>query len=105
MGKKRPKVLYSFDLQDHKIQKHVITDECMPQRIVHERWVPGANDGDQWRCRCDSHDVYGWDTLKAAKEDDVDNIRKEIARLQAILVEKTKKESPEQLEVSENATN
>ena len=105
MGRKRPKILYSFDLQDHKVEKHIITDECMPTRIIFERWAPGANHGDYWRCKCESHDFHGWDTLKSAKEEDIDNIRREIARLQIILSEKTKKPVEESAETEENSLN
>jgi len=92
MSRKKPKTLYRYDCVEHKLEKHHITAECMPERIITDNCAPGSDSDDLWRCRNDDHDIYGWDTQKASKMEDIQNIKSEICRLQALLKEKTKEE-------------
>jgi len=86
---KRPNRIYWYE--DKQLKKHVLTSSCMVE-IISDHPPPL---GYRYRCRGDhehqSHDLYGWDSLQAAKIDEIEETKKAIAREQVWLEKLGKK--------------
>ena len=83
MTPKKPKVLYSYNTH-HELEKHKLGADCMPVQIRQEPF------GTYWRCRDKGHDFYGWESLKAAKVQEIAATRTAIFELKKHLEELTK---------------
>lgn len=81
MEHKRPKVLYWYECK--ALQRHKLDEDCMPEVIVSD-----AN-GTRYRCRVrggrNSHDYYGYASIKEAKADEIKQTQSKISEEQAWL--------------------
>jgi hypothetical protein len=73
----KPKKLYRY--VNHKLEKHDMTSGCYPQM------EPFNSFGQLWRCRCDRHDVYGYEQQKQAKQEEIALTKIEIYQLNKYL--------------------
>ena len=58
----RPRTLFEFSLDTLTIERHCVTEHCLPACIGHAPYP------ERWRCRTEKHDHYGYALRKDAKE-------------------------------------
>jgi hypothetical protein len=78
MIRKKPRCLYWYNLH-HELEKHKIFESCTLLLVQVEQ------NKNRWRCRNTYHDYTGWDTLKAAKMEEIGNLKRDIYDLNKLL--------------------